>query len=118
MPKKIKKKKKVKSKLEKSKDLKKIVTPKKISVADQKIQIKKIKKQPSEKRQYNVKDFVALFIIIQFTVGSSKPVVRILTEVKIASGVSLNHFKVSNLCFFVAVLSKCLILKPAFLNVS
>ena len=58
MPKKIKKKKKVKSKLEKSKDLKKIVTPKKISVADQKIEIKKIKKQPTEKKQYNINDYV------------------------------------------------------------
>ena len=58
MPKKIKKKKKVKSKLEKSKDLKKVVTPKKISITDQKIEIKKIKKQPTEKKQYNVNDYV------------------------------------------------------------
>ena len=47
MPKKIKKKKKVKTKLEKSKDLKKVVAPKKVNVADQKIEIKKIKKQPT-----------------------------------------------------------------------
>ena len=58
MPKKIKKKKKVKTKLEKSKDLKKVVTPKKVNVADQKIEIKKIKKQPTEKKQYNVNDYV------------------------------------------------------------
>ena len=58
MPKKIKKKKKVKSKLEKSKDLKKVVTPKKISITDQKIEIKKIKKQPTEKKQYNINDYV------------------------------------------------------------
>ena len=58
MPKKIKKKKNVKPKLIKSKDLKKVVAPKKINIADQKIEIKKIKKQPTEKKQYNIKDFV------------------------------------------------------------
>ena len=58
MPKKIKKKKKVKTKLEKSKDLKKVVAPKKVNVADQKIEIKKIKKQPTEKKQYNINDYV------------------------------------------------------------
>ena len=58
MPKKIKKKKKVKTKLEKSKDLKKVVAPKKINIADQKIEIKKIKKQPTEKKQYNINDYV------------------------------------------------------------
>ena len=55
---------------------------------------------------------------MHLTVGSSKPVVSILTEVRIASEVSLNHFNVSDLCFFVAVLSRCRILNPAFLNVS
>ena len=58
MPKKIKKKKKVKPKLEKSKDIKKVVAPKKINIADQKIEIKKIKKQPTEKKQYNINDYV------------------------------------------------------------
>ena len=58
MPKKIKKKKKLKVKLEKSKDLKKVVAPKKINITDQKVEIKKIKKQPTEKREYNVNDFV------------------------------------------------------------
>ena len=58
MPKKIKKKKKVKTKLEKSKDIKKVVAPKKVNVADQKIEIKKIKKQPTEKKQYNINDYV------------------------------------------------------------
>ena len=58
MPKKIKKKKKVKTKLEKSKDLKKVVAPKKTSIVDQKIEIKKIKKQPTEKKQYNINDYV------------------------------------------------------------
>ena len=59
MPKKkIKKKKKIKAKLEKSKDLKKVVVPKKINVADQKVEIKKIKKQPTEKKQYNINDHV------------------------------------------------------------
>ena len=58
MPKKIKKKKKLKVKLEKSKDLKKVVAPKKINIADQKIEIKKIKKQPTEKKQYNINDYV------------------------------------------------------------
>ena len=58
MPKKIKKKKKIKQKLKKSKDLKKLVQPKKINIADQKIEIKKIKKQPTEKKQYNTNDYV------------------------------------------------------------
>jgi len=58
VPKKIKKKKKGKTKLEKSKDLKKVVTPKKINITDQKIEIKKIKKQPTEKKQYNINDYV------------------------------------------------------------
>ena len=58
MPKKIKKKRKVKQKLEKSKDHKKVVTTKKINIADQKIEIKKIKKQPTEKKQYNINDYV------------------------------------------------------------
>jgi len=58
VPKKIKKKKKVKTKLEKSKDLKKVVAPKKVNIADQKIEIKKIKKQPTEKKQYNINDYV------------------------------------------------------------
>ena len=58
MPKKIKKKRKAKPKLEKSKDLKKVVAPKKINIADQKIEIKKIKKQPTEKKQYNINDYV------------------------------------------------------------
>jgi len=56
--KKIKKKKKVIPKLEKSKDLKKVVAPKKISAADQKIEVKKIKKQPTEKKQYNINEYV------------------------------------------------------------
>ena len=58
MPKKIKKKRKAKPKLEKSKDLKKVVATKKINIADQKIEIKKIKKQPTEKNQYNIIDYV------------------------------------------------------------
>ncbi len=59
MPKKkIKKKKKLKVKLEKSKDLKKVVAPKKINITDQKVEIKKIKKQPTEKKHYNINDYV------------------------------------------------------------
>ena len=59
MPKKkIKKKKNLKEKEVKSKPLKKIQLTKKIGVNDQKIEIKKIKKQASEKRQYNVNDYV------------------------------------------------------------
>ena len=58
MPKKIKKKRKVKQKLKKSKDHKKVVTTKKINIADQKIEIKKVKKQPTEKKQYNINDYV------------------------------------------------------------
>ena len=50
-------------------------------------------------------------------VGSSNPVVNILTEVNIASGVSLNHFIISARCFFVAVLSRCLMGSPAARNV-
>jgi len=61
---------------------------------------------------------VALFKIIVSTVGSSKPVVRIPTDVKIASGVFLNHIKTSFLSRSLKVESKCLILKPLFLNVS
>ena len=54
------KKKKKKSKLKpvKSKNVKKIPLPKKVNLADQKIEIKKIKKQATEKRIYNIKDFV------------------------------------------------------------
>ncbi len=59
MPKKkTKKKKKIKIKLEKSKDLKNVITPKKINSADQKVEIKKIKKQATEKKQYNINDYV------------------------------------------------------------
>tara|TARA_A100001011_G_scaffold124236_1_gene131123 strand:+ start:255 stop:908 length:654 start_codon:yes stop_codon:yes gene_type:complete len=56
--KKTKKKKKIKIKLEKSKDLKNVITPKKINSADQKVEIKKIKKQATEKKQYNINDYV------------------------------------------------------------
>ena len=59
MPKKkIKKKKNLKVKVLKSKPLKKIPLVKKVGSNDQKIEIKKIKKQASEKRQYNVNDYV------------------------------------------------------------
>ena len=59
MPKrKAKKKKKLKVKPNKSKDLKKIVSPKKVNLPDQKVEIKKIKKQPTEKKQYNINDYV------------------------------------------------------------
>ena len=40
------------------------------------------------------------------TVGSSKPVVNILTEVNIAPGVSLNYFKILARSFLEAVLSR------------
>ena len=56
--KKTKKKKKLKEKVLKSKSLKKIPLVKKVGTNDQKIEIKKIKKQASEKRQYNVNDYV------------------------------------------------------------
>ena len=56
--KKTKKKKKLKEKVLKSKSLKKIPLVKKVGTNDQKIEIKKIKKQSSEKRQYNVNDYV------------------------------------------------------------
>ncbi len=54
------KKKKKKSKLKpiKSKSVKKIPLPKKVNLADQKIEIKKIKKQATEKKEYSVNDFV------------------------------------------------------------
>ena len=53
-----KKKKKSKSKPVKSKNVKKIPLPKKVNLADQKIEIKKIKKQATEKKEYNINDFV------------------------------------------------------------
>ena len=53
-----KKKKKSKLKPVKSKNVKKTPLPKKVNLADQKIEIKKIKKQPTEKKQYNINDFV------------------------------------------------------------
>ena len=54
------KKKKKKSKLKpiKSKSVKKIPLPKKVNLADQKIEIKKVKKQATEKKEYSVNDFV------------------------------------------------------------
>ena len=53
-----KKKKKSKLKPVKSKNVKKVPLPKKVNLADQKIEIKKIKKQATEKKEYNVNDFV------------------------------------------------------------
>ena len=58
MPKKTKKKKVPKIKVVKSKILKKTALPKKVSITDQKIEIKKIKKQPTEKKEYNINDYV------------------------------------------------------------
>ncbi len=57
MPKKTKKKKVVKTKAVKPK-LKKTTLTKKVSITDQKIEIKKIKKQPTEKKEYNINDYV------------------------------------------------------------
>ena len=53
-----KKKKKSRLKPVKSKNVKKVPLPKKVNLADQKIEIKKIKKQATEKKQYNINDFV------------------------------------------------------------
>ena len=53
-----KKKKKSKLKPIKSKIEKKTPLPKKVNLADQKIEIKKIKKQATEKKEYNMNDFV------------------------------------------------------------
>ena len=53
-----KKKKKSKLKPVKSKNIKKITLPKKVNLADQKVEIKKIKKQATEKKEYNINDFV------------------------------------------------------------
>ena len=53
-----KKKKASKSKPVKSKNIKKIPLPKKANLTDQKIEIKKIKKQATEKKEYNINDFV------------------------------------------------------------
>ena len=60
MPKKKsnKKKKILKKKIKKLKPQKKTLETKKINIADQKVIIKKIKKQPNEKREYNVNDHV------------------------------------------------------------
>jgi CarD family transcriptional regulator len=54
------KKKKKKSKLKpiKTKIVKKVPLPKKVNLADQKIEIKKIKKQATEKKEYSINDFV------------------------------------------------------------
>ena len=56
----MKKKKKKKSKLKpvKPKNIKKVPLPKKVNLTDQKIEIKKIKKQATEKKEYNINDFV------------------------------------------------------------
>ena len=53
-----KKKKKSKLKPVKSKIIKKVPLPKKVNLADQKVEIKKIKKQATEKKEYNINDFV------------------------------------------------------------
>ncbi len=58
MPKKTKNKKIVKTKAVKPKLLKKTTLTKKVSITDQKIEIKKIKKQPTEKKEYNINDYV------------------------------------------------------------
>ena len=59
---------------------------------------------------------VALFNMIDSIVGSSKPVVKILTDVMIAFGVFLNHLRIKSRSFFVFVLSKCAIGYPALLK--
>ena len=56
--KKNKKNKKVKIKFENPKDHKKVITSKKTNITDQKVEIKKIKKQATEKKQYNINDHV------------------------------------------------------------
>ncbi len=57
--KKIKKNKKIlKSKIKKIKSPKKLIEIKKSTATDQKVEIKKIKKQPTEKKEYNVNDYV------------------------------------------------------------
>ena len=53
-----KKKKKSKLKPVKPKNIKKVTLPKKVNLADQKIEIKKIKKQATEKKEYSINDFV------------------------------------------------------------
>ena len=59
---------------------------------------------------------VARFSIIDSMVGSSKPVVKILTEVIIALGILLNQVKIKSRSFFVLVLSKCAMGYPARLK--
>ena len=53
-----KKKKKSKLKPVKPKNIKKVPLQKKVNLTDQKIEIKKIKKQATEKKEYNINDFV------------------------------------------------------------
>ena len=53
-----KKSKDLKSKSKSKKFEKKIISPQKDNIAEEKIEIKKIKKQPTEKRIYNLKDYV------------------------------------------------------------
>ena len=38
--------------------MKKTALPKKVNITDQKIEIKKVKKQPTEKKEYNINDYV------------------------------------------------------------
>ena len=56
---------------------------------------------------------MGLFKTIVSTVGSSKPVVSMPTEVTIASGVSLSHCKTSLRSCLLLVESRCLIAIPA-----
>jgi len=50
--------KKIKEKLKKKENLKIIGNQKNFKIKEEKVSIEKIKKQPSEKRQYNIKDYI------------------------------------------------------------
>ena len=88
MPKKkFKKRKKIiKSKVLKLKPQKKITDSKKTSVVDAKIEIKKIKKQPTQKKEYNMNDYV---VYPKHGVGKIVSV-----DKATIGGIGLNYYKI------------------------
>jgi len=88
MPKKKSKKRKkiIKLKTSKVKLQKKIVDSKKVNTADQKIEIKKIKKQPNQKKEYNMNDYV---VYPKHGVGKIVSV-----DKATIGGIGLNYYKI------------------------
>jgi len=81
-------KKTVKTKILKSKPQKKvkIADPKRINVSDQKIEIKKIKKQPNQKKEYDMNDYV---VYPKHGVGKIVSV-----DKATIGGIGLNYYKI------------------------